>query len=446
MDQLHSFEPKLEHPIQTEALRFEASGLLGRSRGMSTLFVYLVRQSIAGKAPKEIEIAHDVFGRSDFDALQDACVRVYVSRLRKKLLEFYQKAPCVGVRLVLPRGEYRLALENVEVEITTPPAAVKGRRVWRPWSLASIAASMAFLLCLGFILVGATQEDQITDLSPWHQFGAKNRHPVIVAGDYYIFGEADSGENVVRLVREFDVNSKGDLDQFLMSHPEKTGQLLDLDLHYLPTGVAAAVSDVSQALGRLPKSSDRKIKTITASDLSVSTMRDSDLVYVGYLSGMGLLRDLVFGRSHFRVGSSYDELIDAGTRTRYMSDWSETAMGETPRRDYGYLACLKGPAGNHILVIAGTRDSALMQMAEIVTDSKELAALGKRVAGAGEFEALYEVQTFGNTNLSSSLKAVYPLSPAPAALPQSTDALRFPDQMISVTSLSAGRRQPLALR
>ena len=41
------------------------------------------------------------------------------------------------------------------------------------------------------------------------------------------------------------------------------------------------------------------------------------LVYLGYLSGLGGLRDPMFSGSRFAVGSSYDEIIDKQTGRHY---------------------------------------------------------------------------------------------------------------------------------
>ena len=80
------------------------------------------------------------------------------------------------------------------------------------------------------------------------------------------------------------------------------------------------------------------------------------------------------------------------------------APGDHLNRDYGYMAAFTGPAGNRFLVIAGERDIGVMQMAEIATSAKTLAAL-KSDAAAG-LEALYEVDGVGRTNVGA--KAVTP--------------------------------------
>ena len=66
--------------------RIRSSGVLGRSHLTQRLFDFLVGCSLSGRAPKEIEVAIDVFGKdARFDVSQDAMVRVYIHKLRRKL-------------------------------------------------------------------------------------------------------------------------------------------------------------------------------------------------------------------------------------------------------------------------------------------------------------------------------------------------------------------------
>jgi len=84
------------------------------------------------------------------------------------------------------------------------------------------------------------------------------------------------------------------------------------------------------------------------------------------------------------------------------------ADGKVPQRDYGYIASMLGPTGNRILIIAGTRDPAVAQMAEIAADQEQLKAIDAK-SGGGAFEALFEVRTLGNLNLGSSLVLARPI-------------------------------------
>src|SRR5262245_32200106 len=99
--------------LRVHADRIRASGVLGRSPLMQRLFDFLLECSSQGRAPKEIEVAVDAFGKgAGFDVSQDAMVRVYIHKLRRKLEEFYAgQGASETVRLSIPKGEYRFVVE-----------------------------------------------------------------------------------------------------------------------------------------------------------------------------------------------------------------------------------------------------------------------------------------------------------------------------------------------
>ena len=72
-----------------------------------------------------MQIAVDVFGKPEhFDVSQDATVRVYIHRLRRKLAEFYDGEHAeTATRLVIPKGEYRITTGDRAIEPVAKNAA-----------------------------------------------------------------------------------------------------------------------------------------------------------------------------------------------------------------------------------------------------------------------------------------------------------------------------------
>src|SRR5215469_10465678 len=135
------------HQLHAHAERIRSSGVLGRSRLIRRLFDFLVDCSLTDRAPKEIEVALDVFGKdAGFDVTQDAMVRVYIHKLRRKLEEFYaDSGRGEAERLVIPKGAYRFVIEPVETaeEAGTAEAGAPPLRSWRGrWIAAALAASL----------------------------------------------------------------------------------------------------------------------------------------------------------------------------------------------------------------------------------------------------------------------------------------------------------------
>lgn len=396
--------------MHAHAEQIRSSGVLGRSRLIRRLFDFLIDCSLTERAPKEIEVAIDVFGKdAGFDVTQDAMVRVYIHKLRRKLEEFYT-GPGRGEaeRLVIPKGAYRFLIEPVEQAESSqsaeadpdPPARSRRSR----WIAAALAASLLVnaggLAWLWSSRWHRTPDElaQARESPVWSHILGDDRTIFLVLGDHYLYGQTDASHRLSRLVRDFSINSPSDLEQYLKAHPDEAGEDLDLQLSYLPTAAGFALRDVMPLLAP----AHRRIRVALASELNPALLTSAHIVYIGYLSGMGMLRDLVFAGSRFTPGGSEAELIDRTTGQRYVS---QAAMphGEEKYHDYGYFATFAGPTGNQIVVISGTRDVALMHTAEAVTQPRGLAALTASARGAGAFEALYDVYGMDRMNLDGKL-------------------------------------------
>lgn len=433
--------------LGTEARRVRDAGALGRSDVLIRLYDFLLQCSLEARTPKEIEVAQEVFGRIDrLEMIEDASVRVYIHRLRRKLQDFYGPN-FSGPHLVVPLGEYRLVLTDgalaVHVEetpVAPEPAAPERPPEPEPRVRRGIVRHLWLAFGVALVLLNLVAWRLVADRQPknvanelartlfWKPLVDSNHPTFIVVGDYFMFGEAGPNGQMTRLMRDFGINSREDLDRRLMVNPGDAGRYVDLDLHYLPISTAYALRDLVPLAVEASAHGASSLRLLTMSRITAERFKSRNIIYVGFLSGLGWLRDPVFDASGFSVGATYDELIDRSTGKHYLSDALESNEGGRPRRDYGYLASLPGPAGNRILVVAGTQDAGVMQAAEVASDPAELAKIEKLTKGAEAFEALFEVRTIGNLNIDSTLVVARPLR---AGAPWRVDApteQRFPDQ------------------
>ena len=391
------------------AARLRARQALGRSDGLNRLFDYLAQCAQAGSRPKEFEVAATVFGRdAGFDGSQDASVRVAVHRLRRKLDDFYAgPGRDEAMRLSIPKGEYRMVAEPRPGQA----AAAAPPRSWRPYAIAAIVllAVLNIAAWASFWLTHGTERHlaQIQASAAWAALLKVALPNSLVMGDYYIFGEIDERAGINRLVREYGINSREDLDAWLMDNPKAMGSYRDLDLYYLPVGAAFALRDIVPIVSRGASRSE-SLHVVMASDLTPEMLKRNNIVYLGYLSGLGVLRAPVFSGSRFSIGETYDELVDATTHKPYVSQEGGPSQGDATRRDYGYVTAFKGPAGNRIMIIAGDRDTGLQQAAEAMASPATLKALARAAGSPDGFEALYEAEGIGRSGLGGHLVVTSP--------------------------------------
>src|SRR5690606_19787173 len=125
---------------------------LGDGGRLLELFDFLADRGPDTPSVSQAEIAETVFGQTD-TGVDDATVRVYIHRLRKRLEDFYaadgehSEAP----RLTLPPGTYALRL------VADDPAALADAPVRRPRRLGSLAwLALALLILAGTFFLGRT--------------------------------------------------------------------------------------------------------------------------------------------------------------------------------------------------------------------------------------------------------------------------------------------------
>lgn len=388
------------------------SGVLGRSRHYQALLEYLVQSSIAGKTPKEIDLALDVLGKGDgFDVSADSTVRVYVHQLRKKLDVYYdQIEPAASRRIVIPKGQYKVVL----VDRFTPDVNMweSSARFWGSKLNTGLLVTVCVLLVLNLVLSLLGNDSQshrnfkVASSHPiWSSVVQDDKPILLVMGDYYIFGELNANGNIARMVREFSVNSPTDLEELQFSDIERAENYLDLDLSYMPEGSAFALARIVPIL----QDSEKPVNITMMSDLTTADIRNNHIVYIGYISALEKLTDLTFAGSGLQIGRSYDELVNVETAEYYTSDAGLPEEGE-PFRDYGMFSTFPASIDTQVVLVTGMRDAGLMHTAQALSDSSALDELivsmdADTDEAIASFEALYEV--FGVDRMNFNANLVY---------------------------------------
>lgn len=409
--------------LAEEIARLRAVLAASRSAVQLRLFDYLAARSGDARAPKEIEIAHAVFGGDESpDTAADSGVRVYVHRLRKRLEDHYRGQP--GARLVIPKGEYRLVLAEAETTqasagFTAPdlaeaasrrvptitPQPGRFRRLPRsavPALLGLALLSLAIATGLALYawptsqVAGGTPDDErLRNTALWRNLGASV--PVlVVAGDAYAAAETGDQRNVRRMILDPRIASREELGQHIRSHPDQFYRLYDFDLHFTPVPTALAAWNVEAALPREATGTRRSVSIVPASALTPALQQGADIVYVGHLADMGTLAAPLAAASSLRFDRP-GAIVDPATARIWQA--APPAPDSTPRvrdavaTDYGYLASLPAPGGRALLVVAGLGDVATAQLAGLVASAQALGQIAVHTGNRPHFEAVFAIDT-----------------------------------------------------
>jgi hypothetical protein len=326
--------------------------------------------------------------------------------LRQKLDNYYAREDNPGGdRLVIPKGEYRLAVVSASDSTSVSATGRHAPPVWAVALLAALAINLVALVLLGWGRGPAANAYEQVSRSPmWASFMDDELPFLVVVGDYYIFAELDGFGRVERLVRDFDVNSADDLEDRFVYEPELMETYLDVDLTYLPQASAFALKDLLRVVYR----SDKPVRVTPMSELAVADLKSNHVIYVGYISALDQLMEFVFSSSGLVLGETYDELSNAATGENYTSGAGIPLEGRHNYTDYGLFSTFPGPSGNQIMIVAGMRDAGLMHTAQAATSLADVTALqeslpGPPADGPLALEALYEVTGFDRVSLDAML-------------------------------------------
>jgi len=386
------------------------SGVLGRSKTYGAILRYLVECSLKGDTPKEAAIAVDVLGReADFDVSKDSIVRVHIYHLRNKMGTYFSRqGKDEKYRIEIPKGQYIINTHlnaDYQERVGAPTSAADSKDgQGLSWKLG--LSALALLLLLLNVLPRdqnlapvATAGPAVAGMEPWHSFLDDELPILLVIGDYFIFGETDADGNVVRMVREFDINSAAELSRFQASNPQAGRKYYNLDLSYIPVSIAETMARIMPALD----AKANRISVKMMSDLNTADLAGNHIIYLGYLSAADTLLDLMFADSGLSIGATYDELINLESNEYYVG--SSALSGSESFQDFGMVSTFPAPNGNHYLLIGGMRDEGLINIARQLTEAQSLAALAANFDAdhANSFEALYEVFGFDYTNFGGEL-------------------------------------------
>ena len=194
------------------------------------LLRYLVESAFKGAVPKEVTVARDVFHKGrEFNASEDAVVRVHMHNLRNKLERYYQiEGQSDLLRIHIPKGHYRIefiAQANTKPALKTP---FRDQLVYLLSAL--VCLLLIFIIADKIVLSGGYVASDISRHNNkfWRYFFDNDYPTFVVIGDFLVFHEYDSRLDRSRRIQDYMINTADELDEYILKHPENWPQPWDL--------------------------------------------------------------------------------------------------------------------------------------------------------------------------------------------------------------------------
>ena len=391
--------------IRQCASRIIRSGALGTGRVFPTLLTYLVDCTLKGRVAHEFDIAVDVFGKDEgFRDSADAQIRVHMYKLRQRLDAYYTaKGKDEPYRLEIPKGTYEVvATPNTQAPADHGQLKARASGSWAlPTALTLLLViSVAANVFLALDRSSANDGHATIESSLWAGLREGSGPIVLAVGDFFFF----SGEDGRVRIRDTRINSNEDL--LLSAEYRAFAEGRFETITYLPKSVVFGL----QSILPVASATGRSVVIKLMSELTSDDLREFDIIYVGFVRSMGILRDYYFSKSNFVAETPFLELVHAGSGTAY------TRSGPVPGTniDYGLFASFKGPTGNDIVVMTGLSDVGVLASARSLTKAGSTREIARMADSSREplsqgFEVLLEVDGHSRTDLDYRIVGVYGL-------------------------------------
>ncbi len=253
------------------------------------LLRYLVASTRDGKSLKENVIAMEVFKRdATFDSGSDSIVRSTIYNLRKKLDSYYlADGSKDAVRYVIPKGSYTVQFEKQSpIEGSNQPVFFGRNDLLLKGMLVICSVLMVLFASLYFWKDDSAKGQTATNQNPiWYHFVDSQNPLIIVLGDYFMMQKTHYPDSSFNFIRDPEINSQHDLADFLDKNPVQKKSLKKLGQSYFGEEIPSCLFQIIRHI----KSVNKPVSMKYASELSLSDIKENDIIFIGDFGTLGTL-------------------------------------------------------------------------------------------------------------------------------------------------------------
>lgn len=349
----------------------------------------------------EYALATEALGRSaNFDPSTDASVRVHISRLRRKLKDYYQLEPCEPELLVIPTGTHQLMvvdqpLHTVAVQEEIAPLPPPPRRSYTVLILSTTIALLLVVLswlAWKYNTIRPAHEPKRPNAF-WTSFLVGTAPIRIILPTPVFFGFKD--HPTLRL-RSTSVNDFNDVPK----DPEFAKLTRDLgersfEQSYTVTWDTLAAIDMARYLDSVGEK-DRISFNVTR-DLSPLFLENSNVIAVGTHQTLQPLADYLKAMN-FSLAPAESRVTNARPRPREQATYEIIRKNRDREVRPSILAVLPGRAPGLKVMLLQSRDTgALVSLITSAAGSNSIEEMWKKEGSPQYFEMVTYTEVQGNT-------------------------------------------------
>lgn len=369
------------------------SQCFSKSVVIKELFKYLVEKSVNGETPKELEIAYEVFGKSQNNT-KEKNIRIYVHNLRKKLTEYYQREGAEDdVIFSIPKGGY-LVVFSQNRKIVTKLKLAK----FSPYVL----AFSLIILILSTVIFTSRDRPKVTRGFIWEDIYNSNFPVLIILGDHY-FINARNIFGTMTATRFTNINSEEEFNELLEAHPEAQGNFEITEQTYINKQGPFGLYKVMSFLGGGQVDIDLRY----SSALKWEHLIGTNSIFIGSYKTQNILK-----QAFEKTGISY---VVKNARLIYTTADS-TIVYNTKSEDflnieYATFIHFKTKDGRNVMALMSTNDIGNFATVKYLSEPENLKHLKQLVKdfSSENFKVVFEVRGQRQTEFKIELKRIDPI-------------------------------------
>ena len=328
------------------------------------LLKYLANTSESQHVLTELKIATEFFGKdSDFDPLEDATVRVNISKLRKRLKNYYlDEGKDDKIQIHIPKGYYNIHFQKKN-ENYINMLKKNIRKLVFPF--------LTFLLSLIAIYFGIQNHylNKKIQVMPkdnliWAEFLQDNKPTLVILGDYFFMYIDRPGPNPRFNVRDPRINSLEDFKEYSKQGPDGIENLKPLRHTYLRPSAVWGFMDLLPIL----KSSKSSFLVKQASEIDWEDISSHNIIFIGTYKQLYLLKTLL-KNIHVEFSIYPNILFLNNEQGEEVERFTSTLNDETRQYDdVSLIAKFKGPNNNTIMLITGFQEGGVINGSKAIAN------------------------------------------------------------------------------
>jgi hypothetical protein len=421
-----------------------ASRAFENSATLKNLLIYLFQSR--NQVVSEYTVAVEALDRKpNFDPQIDATVRVQISRLRRRLKDYYlSEGRTSSIRFIIPLGTHQLVPDHVangnvidasqshsshshalapifpdvisQLPVSHPPpqtASATSRRFPLTIFLATLVILLAATCAWQYLqirsLTRAAQPAIAPQLSPlWKNFTSNGKTVRLVIPNPTFFNWTSPG-HMNLMMRDTNVNDFADINK----SPQLSAMVKQFGTPQL-TEYYTVSSDVIASLKLTQFMSSRNfnnVSTTISSNTAAEFFEGENVILFGTPGTMSAYKNLM-SHLYFQFDPQAQHLINPAPANGQPREWDK--INQSPSRAIfpGLIAFLPGNAkGSHLLILAGSETDGLVSFLTSDSGNRAIQDARRRAGNADFFEAAILSEAEGSTVLSNRLVAFHAVTP-----------------------------------